>query len=409
MFLTSMPKLFKLSLLEAKLCLLLEGVCCVTWTGVKKCNGFSIPCKQKLLDPLVLPSTRGIFIHSTLVLISFLFVLLPLRKEDSRNYYTQRSFGPDDRRAGAFWVDMDDLQHGQVRMHGLLSNTHKQAARVALSFPFPFYGHYLKQITIATGGFIFMGDVTHRMLTATQYVAPLMANFDPSSAKESTVQYLDNGEVFVVQWERVRLHGRDSEGEFTFQAALYRSGTITFSYRDIPLSVEQIISGQHPVKAGLSDAFMVVKPSSKTADARQRTIYEYHRVQIDTAKITNNCAFEFTALPSCLQHNSCVLCLSANQTLGCKWCHVLQRCSDGMDRHRQEWLDYACSEVVQLFILDHIPQKEIEFFLIHASISAFQQRKNYWPSLKFHKQGLQPGYTEMEGNHDREIIVENGS
>ena len=23
---------------------------------------------------------------------------------------------------------MDDLQHGQVRMHGLLSNTHKQAA-----------------------------------------------------------------------------------------------------------------------------------------------------------------------------------------------------------------------------------------------------------------------------------------
>ena len=123
-----MPKLFKLSLLEAKLCLLLEGVCCVTWTGVKKCNGFSIPCKQKLLDPLVRPSTRGIFIHSTLVLISFLFVLLPLRKEDSRNYYTQRSFGPDDRRAGAFWVDMDDLQHGQVRMHGLLSNTHKQAA-----------------------------------------------------------------------------------------------------------------------------------------------------------------------------------------------------------------------------------------------------------------------------------------
>ncbi|CAL8378792.1 unnamed protein product [Boreogadus saida] len=276
--------------------------------------------------------------------------------EDSRNYYTQRSFGPDDRRAGAFWVDMDDLQHGQVRMHRLLSNTHKQAARVALSFPFPFYGHYLKQITIATGGFIFMGDVTHRMLTATQYVAPLMANFDPSSAKESTVQYLDNGEVFVVQWERVRLHGRESEGEFTFQAALYRSGTITFSYRDIPLSVEQIISGQHPVKAGLSDAFMVVKPSSKTADARQRTIYEYHRVQIDTAKITNNCAFEFTALPSCLQHNSCELCFSANQTLGCKWCHVLQSLSE-MREHRSEFSSADLSSVQLVCSLSQqIPQ-----------------------------------------------------
>lgn len=40
-----------------------------------------------------------------------------------------------------------------------------------------------------------MGEVTHRMLTATQYIAPLMANFDPSYDKESTVQYMDNGNV----------------------------------------------------------------------------------------------------------------------------------------------------------------------------------------------------------------------
>lgn len=44
-------------------------------------------------------------------------------------------------------------------------------------------------------GFIFTGDITHRMLTATQYIAPLMANFDPSYSKDSTVQYLDNGET----------------------------------------------------------------------------------------------------------------------------------------------------------------------------------------------------------------------
>lgn len=46
----------------------------------------------------------------------------------------------------------------------------------------------------ARSGFIFMGDVIHRMLTATQYVAPLMANFNPSYSRNSTVQYLDNGE-----------------------------------------------------------------------------------------------------------------------------------------------------------------------------------------------------------------------
>uniref|UniRef100_A0A3Q3QI05 PSI domain-containing protein n=1 Tax=Monopterus albus TaxID=43700 RepID=A0A3Q3QI05_MONAL len=264
--------------------------------------------------------------------------------EDSDKYYTWCNFGPKDQRTHELWVDMSDVRHGQVRLHGILSNSYKQAVRVALSFDFPFYGHYLRQITIATGGFIFTGDITHRMLTATQYIAPLMANFDPSYSKESTVQYLDNGEMFVVQWERVRLSGKESKGAFTFQAALYKTGTITFSYREIPLSIDVISSAEHPVKAGLSDAFMVMSPSSQSLDSQQRTIYEYHRVVIDTTKITNYSAVEFTALPTCLQYASCDLCLSSNQTSGCSWCNVLQRCSDGMDRHRQEWLDYACSE-----------------------------------------------------------------
>ncbi|XP_062302295.1 plexin domain-containing protein 1-like [Osmerus eperlanus] len=262
---------------------------------------------------------------------------------DSGTYYSWRSFGQENNRPGELWVDMSDLQQGQVRMHGILSNTHRQAAKVALSFDFPFYGHNLRQVTIATGGFIFMGDVTHRMLTATQYIAPLMANFDPSYSKESTVQYLDNGEVFVVQWERVRLQGRETEGAFTFQAALHRTGTITFSYQDIPMSVEVLSSPEHPVKAGLSDAFMVLEPSKLSTVSQRRTVYEYHRVEVDTTKITNHSAFEFTPLPTCLNHDSCELCLSSNLTSGCTWCNVLQRCSDGMDRHRQEWLDYACS------------------------------------------------------------------
>ena len=44
---------------------------------------------------------------------------------------------------------------------------------------------------------------------------------------------LSSGKVFVVQWERVRLLGKESEGAFTFQATLYKTGAITFSYRDV--------------------------------------------------------------------------------------------------------------------------------------------------------------------------------
>lgn len=113
--------------------------------------------------------------------------------------------------------------------------------------------------TLFSLGFIFTGEITHRMLTATQYIAPLMANFDPSFSRNSTVCYLDNGEwcrldimwvselwaltwpltpgssgeVFVVQWDKVRLQGREAEGAFTFQAALHRNGTIVFGYRDV--------------------------------------------------------------------------------------------------------------------------------------------------------------------------------
>uniref|UniRef100_A0A1A8I8S5 Plexin domain containing 1 n=2 Tax=Nothobranchius kuhntae TaxID=321403 RepID=A0A1A8I8S5_NOTKU len=266
------------------------------------------------------------------------------RVVDSNKYYTWRGFGPKDWRTQDLWFDMTDVQHGQVRVHNILSNSYQQAVRVALSFDFPFYGDYLRQIVIATGGFIFTGDVTHRMLTITQYIAPLMADFDPSHSKQSTVQYLDNGEVFVVQWEQVRLPGKESKGAFTFQAALHKTGRITFSYQEIPLPLDVIGSAEHPVKVGLSDAFMIASSSPRSPEAAQRTIYEYHRIEVDMKRITSKSAIELTPLPTCLQHNSCELCLSSNLTSGCTWCNVLQRCSDGVDRHRQEWLDYSCSE-----------------------------------------------------------------
>lgn len=265
--------------------------------------------------------------------------------EDSQKYYMWQSFGPDDDRIDNLWTDLNTIQQSQVRVHGILSNTHRQAARVALSFDFPFYGHHLRQITIATGGFIFTGEITHRMLTATQYIAPLMANFDPSFSKNSTVRYMDNGELFVVQWDKVRIQGREAAGPFTFQAALFSNGTIIFGYREVPLRLEQINSTEHPVKVGLSDAFMAVpSPPSQSAEPKRKTIYEYHRVEIDTTKIINHSAFLFSPLPTCQQHTSCDLCLNSKLTSGCGWCNTIQRCSDGIDRHRQEWLDYGCPE-----------------------------------------------------------------
>ncbi|CAM4708626.1 unnamed protein product [Leuciscus chuanchicus] len=225
------------------------------------------------------------------------------RVVDSQRYYSWHSFGPGDKHTQELWVNLDSVDQGPVRVHTILSNTHRQASRVALTFNFPFYGHQVRQITIATGG-----------------------------------------DIFVVQWDKVRLKDRETEGAFTFQTVLYGNGTIVFSYKDVPLPVEKINSTEHPVKVGLSDAFMAILSSSPSPDAKRRTIYEYHRVEIDTTKIVNNSAFEFCPLPTCLQHTSCEQCLQSNLTSGCGWCNSLQRCSDGLDRYRQEWLDYSCSE-----------------------------------------------------------------
>lgn len=55
----------------------------------------------------------------------------------------------------------------------------------------------------------------------------------------------------------------------------------------IPLPLDMINSANHPVKVGLSDAFML-----------KETVYEYHRFEINTTEITSYSAVEFVALSS---------------------------------------------------------------------------------------------------------------
>lgn len=112
-------------------------------------------------------------------------------------------------------------------------------------------------MTIATGGFLYTGDYVHSWLAATQYVAPLMANFDTSLSNNSFIRYVDNGTAFTVQWERVLLQDKPLDGEFTFQTTLHKNGDIVFVYKHVPLFIDNIQDNNHPVKVGLSDAYII--------------------------------------------------------------------------------------------------------------------------------------------------------
>lgn len=52
---------------------------------------------------------------------------------------------------------------------------------------------------------------------------------------------------------------QEHNGTFTFGVTLYDNGNITFAYKSIPIAIEKIQDDKHPVKIGLSDAYIIDK------------------------------------------------------------------------------------------------------------------------------------------------------
>lgn len=169
--------------------------------------------------------------------------------------YFEAYYYDDPEKAMNYWVDVKSFNDSQF-VHEVLSNSHRRAASISLPFNFLFYGNNLTKITVATGGFLYMGDHIHSWLAATQYIAPLMANFDTSNSTRSQILYGYNSSMFLIQWENVMLHENRSL-EFTFQCAIKPNGDIIFVYKDIPIKIEDIPDTNHPVKIGVSDAYFI--------------------------------------------------------------------------------------------------------------------------------------------------------
>nr|ARK19991.1 plexin domain-containing protein 2-like protein [Ampulex compressa] len=256
---------------------------------------------------------------------------------DTHQYYNS-TFIIDEAVGKKYWVDLDN--HPELKVNTLLSQSYRRAATVKLKFDFPFYGHKVRNITIATGGFLYTGEYVHSWLAATQYIAPLMANFDTRLSDNSRVKYADNGTAVTVEWEKVALQDKPKAGAFTFQVTLHQNGDIVFVYSAIPLMVEDIEDTAHPVKVGISDAFIMDRT---VFFVRRKTIYEYHRVNFNQQDIKNWTVIYLHALPTCLEMDNCKDCLTKlKKDFDCKWCSQLNQCSTGMFRSRQDWLLKGC-------------------------------------------------------------------
>ncbi|BFG02609.1 plexin domain-containing protein 1 [Drosophila madeirensis] len=255
------------------------------------------------------------------------------RTEDYHEYYNSTLY-INKAEAAALWAQLRTVPE-----NSMLSSSHRRAMTVELQFDFPFYGHYVRNITVATGGFLYTGEYVHSWLAATQYIAPLMANFDTSMSSDSVVRLHDNGTAFTAVWENVRLQDKPDYGKFTFSVTLHQSGDIVFGYFQVPTQINSIQDNQHPVKVGLSDAYIIDK---QLYFARRKTIYEYHRVTFQQKEITNDTIIILTALPTCLGYTDCQGCINHNTTFACSWCPALNRCSTGTDRKKHEWIQKGC-------------------------------------------------------------------
>ncbi|XP_066965867.1 plexin domain-containing protein 2 isoform X3 [Macrobrachium rosenbergii] len=323
---------------------------------------------------------------------------------DHHRYYTSLTVKGDGN-AQQYWVNLDTLNEEVVIKNEMLCDSHRRAATVTLKFDFPFYGHMLRNITIATGGFLFTGDFVHTWLAATQYIAPLMANFDTSVSADACVKYADNGTAFTVQWDKVKLKDHQDAGTFTFQATLHQSGDIIFTYKQIPVTVTSIHDDEHPVKVGLSDAYIVDRTIFYV---RRKTIYEYHKIDMKkTFTIGNWTAILFKALPTCMTLNSCETCLSTKISFQCNWCNKIGRCSTGLDRHRQDWLHQGCEnlsiqDVDKCAGLAPPPSYPSNNLPRNSSVDTFGQNASVEPYAKA------PGSSGLDASEYKEGIVTDG-
>ncbi|KAK0416218.1 hypothetical protein QR680_012352 [Steinernema hermaphroditum] len=237
---------------------------------------------------------------------------------------------------------------GKVK-HPMLHSSYRKAAAAALRFRFPFYGHYLQHLTLTTGGFCYVGDESHSWLAATQYIAPLMSNFE-SNHNDSTIQYADDGQKFVVEWLNVRLRDNPDAGRFTFQTVIHANGDIWFVYKSIPIPVGNISTHHHPRKVGVSDAYLFNQKliSDDGKPTTKRVIFEYHRINVPDTAVRNGSVVVLLAQPTCIQFGSCSECAQSSlKHFNCSWCHRKDAqpfCSDqqGMNRRRQDWVEGDC-------------------------------------------------------------------
>ena len=94
--------------------------------------------------------------------------------EDNKSYYHQTVIRAEIDQS-INWINLDApkfLALG-IKVDDDLSKNYLKATIVKLKFKFPYYGHLLDSIVVATGGFIYVGSLMNPLITKAQYIGSI--------------------------------------------------------------------------------------------------------------------------------------------------------------------------------------------------------------------------------------------
>lgn len=197
---------------------------------------------------------------------------------DNHRYYNS-TFYRDGRQ---FFIDLTQPVSKDivVIIHEKSSASYRKAYKVDLGFDFPFYGNVINYIRVTTGGFINIGPRFHSYIHLVHYIAPLMADFNPSLSNNTSIYIGKSDSMLIVQWNNIMLNGSSNKTEpFTFQVILNKNGTVIMAYKDIPVPLLKIRNTTHNVTVGFSDGFILTysRRDRKGQLIVHNFIYSYHK------------------------------------------------------------------------------------------------------------------------------------
>ena len=269
-------------------------------------------------------------------------------------YYTSKFYPPGES-ADSLWFELSNMMGSGIgsgvsvedlggNTTEILGSSHRVYQVWQLKFTFPFYGHILNAVGVTTGGFLYTGTIYHQQIYLTQYIAPLMADFNPSLTGSGRVLVYSTEERFTVQWDQVLNHHHENDGPFTFQVSIFPNGKIYFAYQQLPLLWNELNNDYLPVEVGIADALYLDAPGDYVI------VVEYSRVNASDLLEDENTdlsysAFEIDPVPNCVTANTCSSCMAITRLgiFNCSWCEAAeQKCSDGVDRFTQDWFSNGC-------------------------------------------------------------------